>query len=1272
MTELHDAPDVDRPPVGDEQGPVDGPDGADAGATEARDPDPGAGSARDHVVAVLGRGLARIGGASWESAVTGLVVAACATFVLVTVHPGLILTENTPTGGDMGSHVWGPMYLMREVLPQWRLSGWSPDWYAGFPAFQFYMVVPMLAIVVLDVGVRSPLLALSLPAALVVVGSGWFVPRLHRWRWLLFGVGLALTLLVVPIPYGIAFKLVAVSGLVGLPVAAWALGRLAGAPFPVPPALALGSLFFIYNIEPTLNSGTGNIIGGNLTSTMAGEFSFSISLTLGVLYLGFLLRGLRTGRGRATTAVLLALCGLCHIIPAFYVLGATALALVIWPGRARLRWFLPIGPVAGLLAAFWVVPFATRHAYVNDMGWERVPHPNSDPSQGYWDYLAPHALWVPIGLAAVGLVVGIVFGRRLAYLLGALVVLSGLAFVHVPDGRLWNARILPLYYLALFLLAALGVAEVLRALAVLVSRDPRAPTPWVGVAAALPAVVFVVLFLGGPLATLPGISGVNEKGEATLFADSPIEMTRTYRNPGSFWARYNFRGLEGQEPVATGAGSDAAVPDGQGGWPEYRDMVATMGALGQDPDHGCGRAFWEFSRERLGSYGTTMAPMMLPYFTDGCIGSMEGLYFESSATTPYHFLTQCQLSQAGSCSQRDLAYSGFDLERGLDQLELMGVRYYMAVSDTAVTQAAQSDRLTEVAVSGPWHVYELDPEASQAVVGLAADPVVLEGVEPTQDSWLDPAAAWFQDPTRWNVPFTIEGPDDWPRVTLPEVGDEGDDGTPRRVGDRTLPDFPTEAVREAQVSDIEMGTDTISFAVDEPGTPVLVKASYFPNWEATGAEGPYRVSPNLMVVVPTDQQVTLHYGRTSVDWAGYLLTLLGLAGVVLLWRLGPVAIPEGWVERRRRRRDEAREDARREADARARAEEWLDAPAGERATAPVDGPTGPAPPVGDAPVPWAGSVVDPTHHDAAPPRDPALDGTSADGPPDDDPRTGEAPAPALRLHRGDLHPGRRRGAGPAGPGRGAHRGRGRRGRAHRRGRGQLLPAPPDHLRRGPVGALGAAPGGLRPHRPGRRCGRRGRAPRPGRGDRLAVRPGAGGSQAPRHRAGVGRPLRRLPVGPVRGGPGPAGRARPPAPGARRPAPVGGGAGLPGAGPHRRGGRRASAPSWPPSRRATTCRWWWSMTARATARPRRPGPPGPTRSSSSRRTGARGRRCGPACWWPTAAPSPSPTPTSPTRRPRSPTWPSRWSPGGTSWSAAGSTPTPRPSCGPGGCASWVGG
>ena len=42
---------------------------------------------------------------------------------------------------------------------------------------------------------------------------------------------------------------------------------------------------------------------------------------------------------------------------------------------------------------------------------------------------------------------------------------------------------------------------------------------------------------------------------------------------------------------------------------------------------------------------------------------------------------------------------------------------------------------------------------------------------------------------------------------------------------------------------------------------MLVKISYYPRWQVSGATGPYRVSPNLMVVVPTSKNVSLVYGE---------------------------------------------------------------------------------------------------------------------------------------------------------------------------------------------------------------------------------------------------------------------------------------------------------------------------------------------------------------------------------------------------------------------------
>ena len=52
------------------------------------------------------------------------------------------------------------------------------------------------------------------------------------------------------------------------------------------------------------------------------------------------------------------------------------------------------------------------------------------------------------------------------------------------------------------------------------------------------------------------------------------------------------------------------------------------------------------------------------------------------------------------------------------------------------------------------------------------------------------------------------------------------------------------------MTNVSWSDESISFDVDQVGVPVLVRVSYFPNWKATGADGPYRVAPNFMVVVP--------------------------------------------------------------------------------------------------------------------------------------------------------------------------------------------------------------------------------------------------------------------------------------------------------------------------------------------------------------------------------------------------------------------------------------
>src|SRR5690606_30493885 len=106
------------------------------------------------------------------------------------------------------------------------------------------------------------------------------------------------------------------------------------------------------------------------------------------------------------------------------------------------------------------------------------------------------------------------------------------------------------------------------------------------------------------------------------------------------------------------------------------------------------------------------------------------------------------------------------------------------------------------------------------------------------------------------------------KLTRKELADERAKAaeTGETIEDPTLPEPARVALPEVEVTNIEWGRDTVEFDVDQVGVPVLVKVSYFPNWKVDGADGPYRVTPNLMVVVPIDDHVRLHYGYIGIDY----------------------------------------------------------------------------------------------------------------------------------------------------------------------------------------------------------------------------------------------------------------------------------------------------------------------------------------------------------------------------------------------------------------------
>jgi len=305
---------------------------------------------------------------------------------------------------------------------------------------------------------------------------------------------------------------------------------------------------------------------------------------------------------------------------------------------------------------------------------------------------------------------------------------------------------------------------------------------------------------------------------------------------------------------------------------------------------GCGRALWE-NFGGNDKYGTTMALMLLPFWTDGCIGSSEGLFFEAAGTTPYHFLAAGAMSQQSSNPVRELRYINNDAAVGVQYLQELGINYYLAVTPEAIAKAdevaASGGGLQSLETSGPWHIYSV--ENADIVVSLDTLPVVVnERSGDLRERWLELGTSWLQNRTEWDALPAADGPKEWQRidVAIDMAVREGEPGSDSRKVDVVKPvqEIVPAKVEPAVVSDVKIGDDSVSFTVDKVGVPVLVRVSYFPNWQVSGAKGPYRVAPNMMVVIPTSNQVSMHFKASFVDRFAYLLTIAGFVALFVMWR----------------------------------------------------------------------------------------------------------------------------------------------------------------------------------------------------------------------------------------------------------------------------------------------------------------------------------------------------------------------------------------------------
>lgn len=675
--------------------------------------------------------------------------------ICVVFRPSLIFSLTTTAGGDTGTHHYGIKFMIDNLLPHFRVTGWSNGWYAGMPIIQFYFPVPYLMVAILSK----------------------------------------------IIPYNIAFKVITVLGSFILPACAYWMIKLFRFKYPYPLLGALGATLFLF-IE------SYSIYGGNFLSTLAGEFGYSFSFALGFLFIGTMHLALE--RGAKFNLLFVLNCFILMMIALSHVLTTVCLLIMLpWllveNRKIRNIFYMISVLITGfLLTAFWSIPFALKLKYTPNMGWENLKSFKS---------LFPKEMIVAIVLAAIGIIIYIIIisrrdDRRNIMLTISYLILN-LAFFIPTGGRIWNARLLPYIYIIDLFLAGYTLFVLFGILMIWLQKFKI-------------SVRKIVALLFVPLITLG------------MFA---IIMPLQPKAIG--WATYNYSGYE-KKPY----------------WNIYSLMMAYIQSKPE------GRWMIEQNHDALEKLGTTRAFELIPYWTKSA--TMEGLLVEGAFTAPFHFTNQALLSKRPSNAIPGLKLPPLNVKLGVENMKMMNIRYMIASSPEVIEELDKNPDAKLMAKFDVFNFYEINTTDKYVEI-LKNIPVKIK----TKD-WYDAILPWFKYDDI-NKPFII-----W------DQGEKGLSNFKLISSDEVTKINKVPIKTDGEVLEEHVENEKITFKTAAIGIPHIIKVSYFPNWKAIGADGPYAISPSFMMVIPRQENVTLYYGSTKEDIISRILTQAAWLFLVIL------------------------------------------------------------------------------------------------------------------------------------------------------------------------------------------------------------------------------------------------------------------------------------------------------------------------------------------------------------------------------------------------------
>ena len=314
---------------------------------------------------------------------------------------------------------------------------------------------------------------------------------------------------------------------------------------------------------------------------------------------------------------------------------------------------------------------------------------------------------------------------------------------------------------------------------------------------------------------------------------------------GPKWAHDNYTGFESRAD-----------------WETYNALMEYLDSLPY------GRVMYDYDQSILGKFGTTRALELIPFWTKQ--PTMEGLLAESALTSPFHYTNKGEFVVKDRTSISGWSVPGTrNHEAAIKHLIYYNISYIMATSPEVIEDLNNDNRIEFLNKIEPFYFYEIK--------GVHNYVEIVENMpyRYKTEEWLWEMRDWY-----WNAD----------NVDNPVIYDDGTkelmqfkEITKEQLSD--VPDNPIDVKGEIISETLER--EKIEFTTTAIGVPHLIKVSYFPNWNVVGAEGPYLVSPSLMMVIPTQSNVTVYYGMSYANKIGVALSILGwvIIGLILLLNL---------------------------------------------------------------------------------------------------------------------------------------------------------------------------------------------------------------------------------------------------------------------------------------------------------------------------------------------------------------------------------------------------